>query len=156
MHASIRYQMILPVIVVLAVLNAKAVEKRISRTELPAAVQKTADEQSKGAAVRGYSKETENGQMEYEVELVINGHSKDVTIAPDGRVLEIEEEVSIQSLSPQVHSGLESKAGKGQIIKVESLTKHGVIVAYEAKVSAAGKHSEIQVGPDGKGLNHEE
>jgi hypothetical protein len=29
-------------------------------------------------------------------------------------------------------------------------------VAYEAKVSTNGKKSEVQVGPDGKPLEHEE
>jgi hypothetical protein len=29
-------------------------------------------------------------------------------------------------------------------------------VAYEAQVMTGGKKSEVQVGPDGKPLNHEE
>ena len=133
-----------------------AAEKAISKRELPAAVKRTADEQSKGATVRGYSKDTEDGKLEYEVEMLVIGHTKDVTIAPDGRLLEIEEEVSLNSLSPQVRSGLAAQAGKGKITKVEALTKHGTIVAYEAQVLVAGKHSEVQVGPDGGRLAHEE
>jgi hypothetical protein len=39
---------------------------------------------------------------------------------------------------------------------VESLTKKGKLVAYEAKVNTGGKKSEVQVGPDGKPLDHEE
>jgi hypothetical protein len=135
---------------------AGAAEKTISRSELPVAVQRTADEQAKGATVRGYSKDTEDGKLEYEVQLLVSGHTKDVTIAPDGRLLEIEEEVSLDSLSPQVGSGLATRAGKGKITKVEALTKQGKIVAYEAQVLSAGKHSEVQVGPDGGRLAHEE
>jgi uncharacterized membrane protein YkoI len=137
-------------------MNARAAETRISRDQLPDAVRKTADEQSKGAMVRGYNKETENGQLEYEVEMTVKGHSKDVSIAPDGRVLEVEEEVSLDSLSPQVTKGLEAKASGATIKKVESLTKNGKIVAYEAQLAKAGKHSEIQVGPEGNPLDHEE
>ena len=44
---------------------AGAVEKRISRDDLPAVARKTADEQARGATVRGYSKEVENGQLEF-------------------------------------------------------------------------------------------
>jgi uncharacterized membrane protein YkoI len=135
---------------------AGAAEKSISRSELPAAVKTTTDEQSKGATVRGYSTDRENGKLEYEVEMLVNGHTKDVTIAPDGRLLEIEEEVSLNSLSTQVRSGLAAQAGKGKITKIESLTKNGKIVAYEAQVLLAGKHSEVQVGPDGGRLAHEE
>jgi hypothetical protein len=133
-----------------------AAETRISKADLPAPVQKTADAQAGGATVRSYSKDTEDGKLEYEVEMKVNGHSKDITIAPDGALLEIEEQVSIGSLSPEVRSGLSAKAAKGKISKVESLTKHGKIVAYEAKVLTRGKRSEIQVGPDGKSLDHEE
>jgi len=51
---------------------------------------------------------------------------------------------------------LQAKAGNGKILKVESLTKKDKLVAYEAKVETNGKKSEVQVGPDGKPLNHEE
>jgi hypothetical protein len=131
-------------------------EKPISRSELPPAVQKTADEQIQGSTVRGYSTDTENGRLEYEVQMTTNGHSKDVTIAPDGQLMEVEEQVMMGVLPEDVKAGLQSKAGKGRIAKIESLTKHGAIVAYEAQVYTAGKHSEIQVGPDGKPLDHEE
>ena len=140
----------------LASLNVLAAEKKISRAELPAPVQKAADEQAKGATVRGYSKDIENGKVEYEIQLVDGGHSKDVTIAPDGSLIEVEEQVSIDALAPKVRAGLAAKAGRGKITKVESLTKHGSIVAYEAQVLTDGKRSEVQVGRDGEGLAHEE
>jgi len=46
--------------------------------------------------------------------------------------------------------------GGGKIGKVESITKQGKVVAYEAHVTTNGKRSEIQVGPDGRPLAHEE
>jgi hypothetical protein len=131
-------------------------EKKISKSALPPAVQKTADEQSKGSTVRGYTTDTEDGKLEYEVQMVASGHSKAVTIAPDGKLMEVEEQVMIDALPTNVKAGLESKAGRGKITKVESLTKHGSIVAYEAQVLTASKHSEIQVGPNGAPLDHEE
>ena len=143
-------------VLAIASLNMLAAEKPISRADLPARVQKAVDQQAKGATVRGYSKEIENGKVEYEVQVVVNGHSKDITIAGDGTLIEIEEQVSIDALSPKVRSGLIAKAAMGKITKVESLTKHGKIVAYEAQTLTAGKKSEVQVGPDGKDLSHEE
>jgi hypothetical protein len=135
---------------------ARAAEKKLNKADLPAPVQKMAEEQSKGATVLGYSSDREGGKLEYEVQLSMDGHTKDVTMAPDGSVLEVEEQVSMGKLPAPVKAGLLAKAGKGTIRKVESLTKHGAIVAYEAQVYTAGKHSEVQVGPDGKPLNHEE
>ena len=94
--------------------------------------------------------------MEYEIEMIVNGHSKDVAFSPVGIVLEVEEQVEMTALPASVQSGLKNKAGKGTITKVESITKHSTIMAYEAQVRTMGKHSEIQVGPDGKPLDHEE
>jgi hypothetical protein len=140
----------------LVVNSAAAQEKQLKKSDLPAAVQKTADEQSTGAAVRGYASEVEDGKLQYELQLTVNGHSKDVSIAPDGKVLEIEEQVGLDALSAPVREGLQKKAGAGKITKVESLTKHGVLVAYEAQVLTGKKKSEVQVGPDGKPLAHPE
>ncbi|HYR31881.1 MAG TPA: hypothetical protein VEO93_08155 [Gemmatimonadales bacterium] len=136
--------------------QAAAQDKKLKRSDLPPAVGKTADTQSVGATVRGYSSETEDGQLSYEVALTVNGHARDVSIAPDGTVLEIEEEVAFDSLPAAVRAGLTQAAGAGKIGKVESLTKKGAIVAYEAHVLTGTKRSEVQVGPDGKPLAHPE
>jgi uncharacterized membrane protein YkoI len=136
--------------------NASAQEKKIHRSELPPAVEKTVAAQSAGATIRGFSTERENGQTLYEVEMTVKGHSKDVSITADGSIVEVEEQVALDSLSPEVKAGLQAKAGKGKITKVESLTKKDKLVAYEAKVETNGKKSEVQVGPDGKPLDHEE
>jgi uncharacterized membrane protein YkoI len=131
-------------------------EKQLKKSDLPAAVQKTAVEQSKGATVKGYSQENENGMVAYEVALMVNGHSKDITMDGQGNVTEVEEEVDVKLLPAEVREGLQKQAGNASIGKVESLTKRGTLVAYEAQIRIGKKHSEIQVGPDGKALDHKE
>jgi uncharacterized membrane protein YkoI len=131
-------------------------EKKIPRSDLPPAVEKTLAERSKNAEIRGFSEEKENGQIFYEAELIVNGHSKDVLVDVNGTMVEVEEQVPIESLPPAVREGLQAKAGSGKLIKVEKLTKKDKLVAYEAKILTNGKKSEVQVGPEGKPLNHEE
>jgi hypothetical protein len=143
------------VISVAPALTAVAQEKKIQRSELPAAVEKTVQQESQGATIKGFNKETENGQTYYEAEMVVNGHSKDVLVDPNGQVVEVEEQVNFETLPAEVKAGLQAKAGEGKIAKVESLTKKGKLVAYEAQVRG-GKQKEVQVGPDGKPLDHEE
>lgn len=139
-----------------AALAAQENEKKIQRSDLPAAVEKTVAAQSQGATIKGFSQEQENGQTYYEAEMMVGGHTKDVLITKDGSVAEVEEQVEFDSLPAAVKEGLQNKAAHGKIVKVESLTKHDRIVAYEAKVQADGKKKEIQVGFDGKPLDHEE
>jgi hypothetical protein len=137
-------------------LNAQENEKKINRSNLPAGVEKTVAAQSGGATIKGFNEEKENGQTLYEAELQVSGHSKDILMDKVGNIVEIEEQVDLASLPAGVQSGLQAKAGKGKLGMVVSLTKHDKLVAYEAKVTTGGKHSEVQVGPDGKPLDHEE
>ena len=131
-------------------------EKKIERSALPPAVEKKVQEQSKGATIKGFSSETENGVFQYEVETMVNGHSRDLAIAKDGTLLEVEEEVSMDSLPAAVKSALMARAPGAKIAKVESLTKKDKLVAYEAATLKGAKKGEIQVGPNGEKLTHEE
>ena len=147
-----------PLLVLTCAIGSQAAtqERRLKRADLPAAVQRTVDQESQGATVRGYSSEKNGDLLEYEVAMRLHGHNRDVTIAADGSVLEIEEEVALDSLPESVRTGLRQLAGSGKITKVESLTKRGAIMAFEAQVRTGTKRSEIQVGPDGKPLAHPE
>jgi uncharacterized membrane protein YkoI len=136
--------------------TAAAQEKRIERSSLPAAVEKTVQEQSKGATVKGFSTEVENGKRTYEPEMIVDGHTKDIEIAANGRLNEIEQGVDFDSLPDNVKAGLMAKAGGAKITKVETLTKNDRLVAYEAATLKGAKRGEIQVAPDGKALKHEE
>lgn len=138
----------------LTVLQAQ--EKKIKRSDLPAAVEHTVAAQSQGATIRGFSQEEEKGQTYYEAEMIVDGHTKDVLIDKDGAVVEVEEEIPFDALPADAKKGLQNKVGTARIVKVESLTKHGKLVAYEAQFVSKGKNREVQVGPDGKPLAHEE
>jgi hypothetical protein len=142
--------------VIALTLNAAAQERKIERSALPPAVEKAVQAETQGATIKGFAQEREHGKTNYEAETVVNGHTRDVLFATDGTVAEIEEEVAFDSLPANVQAGLTGKAAGGKITKVESLTKKGKLVAFEAQVKKGSKSSEIQVGPDGKSLAHEE
>jgi uncharacterized membrane protein YkoI len=131
---------------------AQETERPARMKDLPQAVQTTVREQSRGAAVRGLSIETENGQTFYEASLKVKGRIRDVLIDANGNVVEIEEQVTLASLPPAARAEIVKQAGKGRILTVESITKNNAIVAYEAHVKTAGKISEIKIDPDGKPL----
>ena len=125
-------------------------ERSVKMKDLPAAVQQTVREQSRGAKIRGLSVETENGVTNYEVELLVNGHGRDVLIDPSGAVVSVEEQVALASLPADVRSAIVRSAGGGRIVIVESISKGGSVEAYEAHVKRGRKTVEIKVGPDGQ------
>ena len=135
---------------------AHAQERKLTRAQLPPAVEKTVAAESQGATIKGFATELEKGKRLYEAELVVNGHSKDISMDKNGNIVEVEEEVTMDSLLPAVQDALKRAAGKGTIGKIESLTKNGKLVAYEAHVNMGTKRSEIQVGPNGEKLAHPE
>jgi len=137
-------------------LTASAQEKKIERSTLPPAVEKAVQAETKGATIKGFAEEREHGKTFYEVETVVDGHTRDILFNTDGTVAEIEEEVALESLPTNVQAGLKKKTGGISIDKVESLTKKDKLVAYEGSIRRNGKAAEIQVGPEGKNLSREE
>jgi len=137
-------------IFVLAVASANflASEKAITMKDLPAAVQRTVQEQTKGATIRGLSKEVEHGKTIYEVELTVNGHGKDVSMDASGAVIEVEEELALESIPGAARAAIEKAAGSGQITKVEKVSG-GKQIAYEAHLHKDRKRSEVKVSGDG-------
>jgi hypothetical protein len=131
---------------------AYAQERKLTRAQLPPAVEKTVAAESQGATIKGFATEVEKGKRLYEAELEINGHSKDISMDRNGNIVEVEEEVTMDSLPAAVQDALKQRAGAGTIGKIESLSKNGKLVAYEAQVKTGAKRSEIQIGPNGEKL----
>jgi UDP-N-acetylglucosamine enolpyruvyl transferase len=133
-------------------------EKKVKMTDLPAAVQKTVQEQSTGATLRGLSKEVEKGKTFYEAELTVNGHGKDILVDSAGAVVEVEEEVTLESLPAAARSAIQNAANKGKIVKLESIIHGTTLFGYEAqfvKPNGTGKllRLEVRVKPDGTPLS---
>ena len=129
---------------------AQSKESKVKLKDLPAPVQQTVKEQSQGAIVRGLAKEVEDGQTVYELELNVAGHTKDMMIAADGKIILIEEQVELNALPQPVKDAILKQAGKGKIKLVESVTKNGTLAFYEAHVKKGIKTVEVKITPDGQ------
>jgi len=138
---------ILLAIAALAGAQTKA-EKKLTLKDLPTAVQKTVQDQTKGAEIKGLSKETANGQTLYEVESVVKGKTRDFIVDAKGAVVEVEEEVAIAGIPAAARAAIEKKVAGGKITRVETLTKAGV-TTYEAAYTKGGKTLEVSVKADG-------
>ena len=136
-------------VVTLGFIAGHASEKAITMKDLPAAVERTVQEQSKGAAILHLSREVEGGKTVYEVEMKVKGHGKDVTIDASGAVIELEEEVALESIPGAARAAIKKAAGSGQITKVEKVSG-GKEIAYEAGSRKNGKRSEVKVSGDGR------
>lgn len=136
------------IVVGLWVCSAFGQETKIQFKDLPTPVQATAKAQSKGATVKGYSKEIEKGKTEYEVQLLVDGNKRDVSISPDGKVLETEDVVAFSSVPKQAQEAIKQEAKGAKIEKVE-MVKTDQPTVYEALVRQNGKKHEIRVLENG-------
>lgn len=147
-------------VVLAVVVQVLADEEKVPLDQLPKAVVATLKARFKGAEMIAASKEKEKDQLRYEVAIKQKGQKIDVTLTPQGSLVEIEKQITAKDLPNAVTRVLEEKypAAKYQIIeeifkvekKVESLAY------YEVLLATAGKQTfEVQVAADGRILNEE-
>jgi hypothetical protein len=128
---------------------AQESEKPLKMKNVPQPVQATVVEQSRGAKVKGLAKEKDEGKTYYELSLIVSGRNRDVLIDADGKVVEIEEVVSLDSLPELAKAEIRKQARKGRIVLVESIAREGTIVGYEAHIKRGLRSSEVKVSPAG-------
>jgi uncharacterized membrane protein YkoI len=121
-------------------------DKKIEMKDLPPAVQKAVQEQTKGLTVKGLAKEVEDGKTFYEAETTVNGHAKDFLFDTAGKLVAIEEAIALDAVPAAVKTALEAE---GKLISVETVTK-GKKMNYEGVVEKNGKKTEILVDASGK------
>ena len=134
---------------------AAATEVPIEKSEkvkaLPAVVQKTVLAEGHGATVRNVLTEKEpDGTTVFEVEMRINGLTKDIVVGPDGTLLVSEQQMTRASLPPAVRTTIDKAAAGRKIRMIESVSKVGKLEYYEAHVVSGKTLEEIKVGLDGK------
>ena len=120
---------------------------KVDLSKYPGPVRATIEAETKNATLKGVSKETEKGKTQYEVETIVNGKSRDLLVDPAGKVTEVEEEVTLSSAPPPVQEALEAR---GTVLKLESVTRDGVIT-YEATIKGkGGRKTEVALDARGK------
>ena len=123
-----------------------AAEKKIQAKDLPPAAQKAVQAEIRGATITGYAREVENGTTMFEVETMLNGHSRDLLFDANGTLVEVEEATTLAAVPTAVKTALERH---GRVLRVEQVTK-GTSVTHEGVVQKNGRKSEVAVTADGK------
>ncbi len=124
-------------------------DTKIAMSDLPVAVQSAAKAQVNAAEIVGASKEVEGGRTVFEVETKMDGKTRDLSFDKAGTLLEVEQEVDLDSIPAAAKESLQRRASGGAIRKVESV-KRGSTVTYEATITTKnGKHAEIAVNANG-------
>jgi hypothetical protein len=134
-------------------LGAVAQEKKaksLQLKDLPAAVQKTVQDNLMGGEIKNIGKEKEDGVEQYEVESVLNGKSRDFNVDDKGNLLLVEVATTIDAIPTAAKASILKKVGDGKLAVVETFTKTGQPMMYEASYTdKKGKKHEVLVKADG-------
>ena len=104
------------------------------------------------------AKMEKEGLKVYEVELEQNGQEVEVMLAPDGTLIEMETEMTVQGLPELVAKAITEAAEGATIKEVSKEVAYAVVklvkleqpqTSYEAELSKEGAECEIEVAEDG-------
>jgi uncharacterized membrane protein YkoI len=140
------HRLSLAAVVVAFAVAGVAADKKIQPKDLPPAVQKAVQDATKGATIKGYSKEVEDGKTMYEVETMVGGHTRDLLFDESGNLVSAEEATALDAVPAPARAAFETH---GKLLTVETITK-GKTVVYEGVVQKNGKKTEVVVDADGK------
>ncbi len=130
-------------------LGAAFAEKKLTLKDLPPAVQTAIQAELKGGEIKSIGKETEHGVTQYEVETMLNGKHRDFDVDTKGKLLEVEEETTIDSVPAAAKAAILKKVADGKLGMVDTVMR-GSETLYEAEYTAKnGKKHEILVKADG-------
>jgi hypothetical protein len=102
----------LAVVAILLLTLPALTQRKIQRSEPPPSRREDRDGPNSDWESSRLSREKENGQVFYQAELTVNGHSKDVLIDSTGVIVEVEEQVAMDSLPSAVRCGPASQGRK--------------------------------------------
>ena len=126
---------------------AKKTTKAIDLSKYPAPVRATIEAETKNATLKGVSKETEKGKVQYEVETLVNGRTRDLLVDPAGKVIQVEEEIALDAAPAAVQDAINKQ---GKAMRVESV-RTGDVTTYEAIVQGKnGKKRTVELDAQGK------
>jgi uncharacterized membrane protein YkoI len=118
-------------------------EQTLKLTDAPQVVQDAVKKALGTNQLTGFSKETDDGKIEYAAEFTADGTKNSVSFATDGSVIETEQQIDPEKLPAPVIKAVKEAHPDGKIKKAELSTANGKSV-YEIKIS-----EELVVSTDG-------
>jgi hypothetical protein len=119
----------------------------VDADELPAAVLDAFNAAFPDAEISDAAREIDDGLVEYDVNAEVAGHEIDVSLSPDGRILEVAETLDLEDVPEQALAALRQQFGEAAIEDVSAIDEGGTITLEIAFTTAGGQQAiEATVG----------
>jgi hypothetical protein len=131
--------------------------QKLTKQELPPAVVKAADTRLPGAELTSAEKETEDGNVVFDLELKQHDLKYEMDVKEDGTILEIEKQ--IKEIPVAVAASVKARYPQAQVKEVMEVNKvTGTIERpdhYEVTIANGEKSKEVVVSLDGSSVKEE-
>lgn len=134
-------------------INARADRDKVALTDVPAAVLDAVKVRYPKAEIKSAEKETDRGRTYYEIESRLNGRELEVTLEPNGTIVEIEKDVAAGDLPKPVADAVAANHPDARIKKAQEVIKlksGKEMKHFDVDLEVGGKDLDMKVAPDGK------
>ena len=148
------------IIMLVSVSRAADEPKKLAPSDVPPKVMDAVKARLPGVQVTSAEKETENGNVVYDLELKHEGRKYEMDVKDDGTIMEIEKEVRAKDVPAAVSKAVAEKYPQAKVKEVMEVNlvkgKQETPDHYEVTLTTAdGKESEVVVSLDGKSVKEE-
>lgn len=144
----------IPVLLLVLVAVAQTDEEKVPLDKVPKTVLKAVQARFPHAKVVSAGKETDAGKVLYEIAITTKDQKIEVTLTPDGKIVEMEKQIAAKDLPKAVSGALEMKYPKATYRIIEE-----IILVQKGKeqppffevllLTADQKQLEVSLTPDG-------
>jgi len=125
-------------------------DEDIKPSDLPSAVTDAIKAKFPQAQVKSAEKGEEEGKPIFEVTIINDKHSIDVTLSPKGEILSMEKTLKMSELPKGMKKSLNAKYPHSTVKLIEEVWEHDKLTGYEGTIITTEKKS-VEVNFDSKG-----
>jgi hypothetical protein len=117
-------------------------EQKVERKNVPAAVLSSFTKWYPHAEIRGYSRESEHGEITFEIESVDGGMHRDILYTSRGKVVEVEETLPRNQVPEVIRTALSQQLRGVSIQRIERVSRDSS-TRYEATIGKGKRAREL-------------
>jgi uncharacterized membrane protein YkoI len=129
--------------------DGKLLEMQVFLHEIPAVIQKAIRKEMHGGRCEEIQKITEDGEVNYDVEITRNGKSHSLTFDSKGAIVYQAEAIQLSETPEPVQRTLKAQLTGAKLVSLEKATEDGDMT-YEVELVKAGRRQTLSVKPDGQ------
>jgi uncharacterized membrane protein YkoI len=134
-----RIAMSLGLTLVVGMAAAARAEEEVPLEKLPKEVLDAVKAKFPDVKLLSAEKHKDKGKMVYWVETKVKDVNIDVTVTPEGKVVEIDREIAIKDIPAPVMAAVKKRFPKGTITESSEVSRDDKVVAYDIQVVTSTK-----------------